>query len=216
VTVNAGLVLVQLRYATGLTSEDYVTRQAWREASLPQCPLHPRGGCRFARHGTYARKRPSGTRIARWYCPQGHCTFSLLPDHLAAGFPGTLAEIEEAVHRAEQARSLEVAADALRREDITLPSAIRWLRRRVRLVHTLLQVVIGMWPALFLGCPPRVGAVRALLGHEAVLRALRAIAQPNLSALPRPLGFRPPPPERGEPDRRHQHDPGPDPPTRQR
>ena len=29
-------------------------------------------------------KTPRGTRIARWYCPQSHTTFSLLPDCLAA------------------------------------------------------------------------------------------------------------------------------------
>ena len=76
---------VQLRFETGLTGADYVTREAWREARLSRCPLHPRGGCGFARHGTYERKTPAGTLIARWYCPQG-----LLPDHLAARFPGTL------------------------------------------------------------------------------------------------------------------------------
>ena len=81
---------VQLRFDTGLAGAEYVTRELWRRAILPRCPLHPRGGCGLARHGSYARKRPAGTRIARWYCPQGHRTFSLLPDHLAARFPGTL------------------------------------------------------------------------------------------------------------------------------
>ena len=75
---------VQLRFETGLAGAEYVTRELWRRAILPRCPLHPRGGCSLARHGSYARKRPAGTRIARWYCPQGHCTFSLLPDYLAA------------------------------------------------------------------------------------------------------------------------------------
>lgn len=55
--------------------------------ALTQCPLHPRGGCGFASHGTCARKTPAGTRIARWYCREGHCTVSQLPDHLAARVP---------------------------------------------------------------------------------------------------------------------------------
>ena len=125
---DAGLMPVQLRFETGLTGADYVTREAWREARLSRCPLHPRGGCGFSSHGTYERKSPAGTLIARWYCPQGHCTFSLLPDHLAARFPGTLCEIEHVVATVEQAKSVEAAADALRRDAITLASAIRWVR----------------------------------------------------------------------------------------
>ena len=78
--------------------------RSWRLASLARCPLHPRGGCGFARHGTYERMSPPGTQIARWYCPQGHRTFSLLPDHLAARFPGTLSEIEQVVATVEQAQ----------------------------------------------------------------------------------------------------------------
>jgi hypothetical protein len=31
-------------------------------------------------------------RIARWYCPEGHRTFSLLPDFLAAKLPGSLCQ----------------------------------------------------------------------------------------------------------------------------
>ena len=81
----------------GRTSEDYVSAEAWREATLSRCPLHPQGGCSFRRHGTYERVHPPGARIARWYCPQGHRTFSLLPDCLAARLPDTLGELEAAV-----------------------------------------------------------------------------------------------------------------------
>jgi hypothetical protein len=88
---------VQLRFECSLTGGEYVNQRAWREASLPRCPLHPKGGCGFARHGTYKRISPPGTLIARWYCPQGHRTFSLLPDCLAARLTGTLAEVESVV-----------------------------------------------------------------------------------------------------------------------
>ena len=90
--------------------EGYVRAQAWRDASLERCPNHPHGGCSFARHGTYARKTARGTRIARWYCPESHTTFSLLPDCLAARLPGTLDEVEQVVAHAEQAPSRRAAA----------------------------------------------------------------------------------------------------------
>jgi hypothetical protein len=91
---RAGRWPVQLRYACPLTGAQYVSEQAWQEAILPRCPLHPQGGCHFARHGTSTRVSPPGTRVARWYCREGHCTFSLLPDCLAARLSGTLAEVE--------------------------------------------------------------------------------------------------------------------------
>jgi len=189
VDADAGLIPVQLRFKTGLTGADYVTREAWREARLSCCPLHPRGGCGFARHGTYERKRPAGTVIARWYCPQGHRTFSLLPDHLAARFPGTLSEIEQVVATVEQASSLEAAADALRSDPITLPSAVRWVRRRVRLVRALLTIVVGLLPQSLLGCVPTIAALRTRLACPQVLVVLREHGKAHLQALARPLGF---------------------------
>jgi len=135
---------MQLRYQTGLTGEQYVSAEAWREARLDRCPNHPRGGCSFARHGTYERRTPAGTLIARWYCRESHQTFSLLPDCLAARLPGTLARLEEVVAHAERASSLMKAADHLRGYDVQLPGAMRWVRRRVRLVHHVLSVVIGL------------------------------------------------------------------------
>lgn len=180
---------VQLRFETGLTGAEYVTREGWRLARLASCPLHPHGGCDFASHGTYERRDPPGTHIARWYCPQGHRTFSLLPDHLAARFPGTLVEIEQVVATVEQARSVEAAADALRRDPVTLPSAVRWVRRRVAPVRALLTIVVGLLPQVLLGCVPTITALRARLGCTPVLLALRELTQVHLQALPCPLGF---------------------------
>ena len=98
----------------------------------------------MARHGTYERKTPQGVRVARWYCPQSHTTFSLLPDCLAARLPGTLEVLEAVVVAAEGARSLEAAANEVRPDAIELPGAMRWVRRRVRLVHNALARVIGL------------------------------------------------------------------------
>ena len=203
---------VQLRFKTGLTGADYVTREAWREARLLHCPVHPRGGCGFARHGTYARKSPAGTLIARWYCPQGHRTFSLLPDHLAARFPGTLSEIERVVATVEQAKSLERAADALRSDPVTLTSAVRWVRRRVVPVRGLLTVLVGLLPQFFLGCAPTICALCERLSCEQVLMSSRELAQVHLQALPRPLGFGHPPYAGGERNPHLQQHMGPDPP----
>ena len=203
---------VQLRFKTGLTGADYVTREAWREARLLHCPVHPRGGCGFARHGTYARKSPAGTLIARWYCPQGHRTFSLLPDHLAARFPGTLSEIEHVVATVEQASSLEKAADALRNDPVDLTSAVRWVRRRVAPVRALLTIVVGLFPQLLLGCAPTIGALRTRLACAQVLLLLRELAQLHLQALARPLGFCHPSYAGGEHQSGIQQRMGPDPP----
>lgn len=208
----AGPWPVQLRFETGLTSDDYVSQQAWLDASLPRCPKHPRGGCSFARHGTYERKSPAGTKIARWYCPQSQTTFSLLPDCLAARLPGTLNELEEVVAAVEQAPSLEAAASALRL-DIELPGALRWLRRRVEVVHRTLVRVIGLLPDHLAGCAATVTHLRERLGHDAVLMALRPLAVGQLSHLPAPLGFYPPAIGSGDPTSASQQPMGPDPPV---
>jgi hypothetical protein len=203
---------VQLRFKTHYTSEDYVSRKAWLEATLTCCPLHPEGGCSFSRHGTYGRVKPPGTRVPRWYCPKGHCTFSLLADCFAARFSGSLQEVEEAVVAVEQAPSQEAAADEVR-TDIELPGALRWLRRRLKPVHAALVLLLGLLPDRFVGCQPTVSAFRQWLGVQPVLPVLREIAETHLIRLPPPLGFRPPRPSGGEPDQASQHGVGPDPPA---
>ena len=202
---------MQLRFATNLTGEEYVSQKAWRNATLAGCPLHPKGGCGFARHGTYERCSPPGTLIARWYCPQGHRTFSLLPDCLAARLAGTLAEVEEVVLAVEQAESLEAACAALRL-DIELAGVLRWVRRRVQAVYASLILLKGILPEWFQGCKPTLGAFAQCLGLREVLPALRPIAAPYLTSLPAPLGFGPLGCRSGEPGPTDQHRGGPDPP----
>jgi hypothetical protein len=181
---------VQLRFATNLTSEQYVSQKAWRRASLNGCPLHLEGSCGFKRHGTYPRREPPGARVPRWYCPTGHTTFSLLPDCLAAKLPGSLGELEQVVDTVEQAPSLEAAADALR-PDILLPGRLRWLRRRRDGVQAALAALIALLPEVFNGCEPTLSAVRRRLDTGAVLVALRTLGEAQLPTLPAPLGFGP-------------------------
>jgi hypothetical protein len=173
--------------------------------------MHPQGGCSFARHGTYQRVKPPGTKIPRWYCPESHCTFSLLADCFAARLSGTLCEIETVVFEVEQARSLEAAADPLR-PDIELPGAIRWTRRRVKAVHACLTILLGLLPELFVGCQPTLSAFSQWLQVDFTLPALREIAAAHLDTLPPPLGFNPPSCSDGEPKRSIQQQTGPDPP----
>ena len=203
---------MQLRLRTGLDGERYVAARGWRDASLARCPNHPRGGCSLARHGTYARKTPPGTRIARWYCPESRTTFSLLPDCLAARLPGTLAEIEDAVAAAERAKSLEAAADAVRGDAIELPGAMRWLRRRIRLVRRALAAAGVLLPEALAGCPPTVLAFRDRLDTDAALVWLREATAPDLVALPPPLGCARGPAIRGHPIAPFQQRTGHDPP----
>lgn len=202
---------MQVRQATGLTSEEYVKQEAWRSARLERCPLHPEGGCGFARHGTYGRRWPAGCRVARWWCPKARVSFSLLPDCLAARLTGPLAEAEAVVAAAE-ARTQEAASEALRPK-VELPGAVRWVRRRVRLVHASLAAVIGLLPGLLAGCEPTVTSLRSALGTEAALVRLRGLAAEHLRALPPPLGFGPRPARRRPRSTTIQHDPGPDPPS---
>ena len=200
---------MQLRYQTGLTGEQYVSGEAWREARLDPCPNHPDGGCSFARHGTYERRTPAGTLIARWYCRESHQTFSLLPDCLAARLPGTLRRLEEVVAHAEQAPSLMKAADEIRRDGVQLAGAMRWVRRRVRLVQHVLRVVIGLLPHQLAGCRAEITACRQRLGTEAVLVSLRSLTERWLADLAAPLGFRPHGIVEGNPDFARQQHPGP-------
>ena len=180
---------VQLRHECPLSGEAYVARSAWRDANLATCPRHPRGGCGLVRHGTYPRRTPVGMRIARYYCPRAHETFSVLPDCLASHFPGELTAVESVVATVEAARSVEAAADILR-PDITLPSAVRWVRRRLMPVRRALLAVVTLLPELFTG-DARLTAVRVALGAPSAFVSLRTSAALHLTTLPTPLGFHP-------------------------
>ena len=210
---------VVVRYETTLTSEQYVTQQAWRTATLERCPLHPEGGCGLGGHGSYPRIWPIGIRVARLLCPKAGVTISLLPDFLAARLSGTLAEVEQAVVTAEGAESLEVAAGRVRPatvvDAVTLPSALRWLRRRLVPVRAALRALVTLLPELF-GCAPTVAAVGERLGVSAVLILLRSRAVGHLGALTAPLGFRARATRSGRRRPLPPHEAGPDPPSASR
>ena len=204
--------VVQLRFEKGLTGEQYVNARAWRTARLGRCPNHPLGGCSLARHGTYERKTPRGARVAHWYCPESHTSFSLLPDCLAARLPGTLRALEMVVTVAERAASLADAANEIRRDAVHLPGAMRWMQRRVRLVHNALSAVIGLIPDRLAPCIPEMVPMRERVGSESALRELRSLAAPQLRLLPAPVGFHPQRLDATDRNRARQHKPGRDPP----
>ena len=133
---------MQLRFATNLSVDQYIKGKAWKDVQLNHCPLHPQGGCKFAGHGTYTRKFPDGVKVARWYCPKGHTTFSMLPDCLSSRLPGTLIDVETVINQIESSPSQEAAANNIRL-DISLPGALRWMRRRLFLIRSTLILLIG-------------------------------------------------------------------------
>ncbi len=178
---------MQILYETGLTISQYIEQRAWERAKLDHCPFHPEGGCGLAKHGTYSRKFPEYCLIARWYCLKAHQSISLLPDFFACQFPGTLNEIEEVVNTAENCESLEQAADELRPE-ITLTSALRWLRRRIKHVYQILTTVKGM---IGTRCPPVLKLWRRQYGTTNLLQQMRIKVAAHLHAFPPILGLAP-------------------------
>ncbi|WP_242396296.1 hypothetical protein [Anaeromyxobacter oryzisoli] len=179
---------------------------------MERCPFHPEGGCGLARHGTYARVSPPGCLIARWWCPTARTSISLLPDFMCSRLTGTLAEVEAVVAAADAAPTREVASEVLR-PDVELPGALRWLRRRTRLVHAGLAAAIGLLPGLLARCEPTITSVRSALGAEVALVRLRAELVPHLAALPPPLGFGPRPAQRRSSLTALQQESGTDPPS---
>ena len=185
---------VQLRFAIEVTLEQYVAQEAWLTASLEHCPEHPSGGCGFASHGTYRRKWPIPCEVARWYCPTGGVTYSLLPDCLAARMTGTLEQAQQAAVAVDDGVPLQQAADRLRPPDedpnaIEPASAVQWMKRRHAAVLAGLLAVAGLMPE-FAATPATVDAFTGRLGTAMVLIALRKVAAAHLQQVPAPIGFR--------------------------
>jgi hypothetical protein len=182
---------MQILFETRMTSEQYVSEQGWLGATLLSCPVHPSGGCGFRGHGSYQRKTPTGLRVARFYCAEGHVTISLLPDFMAASFSGLLSDVEQAARIAERAASVAAAAKQLRPELGDERSAARWLRRRLSALRSGLSSLVTSVPEMF-GVAPTLSAVAARLAAAAdeVLVAARARATSLLDRLATPLGFR--------------------------
>lgn len=204
-------MIMQIRYATGLSAEEYVRQKAWRKARLDDCPIHPEGGCGFGRNGTYKRKYPEGTKVPRWYCSLGHTTFGLLPDCLCSRLRGSLYEVESVIAEVEKSSTQEKAADKIR-IDIDLPSALRWMRRRIKLVRATLGMLMELMPSLFSDCDPTISSFRCALCVDSVLPELRSRAGLYLHILPPPLGFGPRPEEKKFKKNHFQHETGTDPP----
>lgn len=182
---------MQVRLATPVTSEDYITGKLWSKATIVGCPWHPEGGCGFARHGTYRRVKPADTHIARWYCRRARRTVSALPDCLSSHRSGTLDECEAFVRATQNASSIEAACRDCR-TDIELPGAMRYLVRLRLDITQALQAIKGLFPLRFHGQPTLsdfTAQLTPLDGLPGVLMQLREIASSYLPQLPTPLGF---------------------------
>ena len=84
--------VIQIRYNTDLTVEDYVSHQAWWNARPPGCPFHKQGGCQLRPHGSYARKVPAGVRVRRFRCPQGR---QVEPENVEKDLPRLVGALEK-------------------------------------------------------------------------------------------------------------------------
>jgi hypothetical protein len=112
-----------------------------------------------------------------------------LPDFLAARLPGLLTAIEDSITVASSAKSMEAAADALRGPDVSLPGAVRWLRRRIRAVRTALAHVT---PETVISALATESALEIDLVEGRVLLGLRRSLSPQiLNSIPAPLGYQP-------------------------
>ena len=173
------------------------------------------GGVRWhATAPTRARSR-AGRGIARWYCPESHTTFKP-----SAGVSGRTASWGARRGRtawwphAEQAPSLAAAGDTLRRDAVELPGAMRWVERRVRLVHHVLSIVVGLLPEQLARCTAEMGggAYRAS-DRDRAQGAFAPWSPSNSRCCPHRWGFQP---HRLSPRNRlraRQHKMGPDPPS---
>ena len=183
---------VQVRFATNLTDEEYVSQRAWNDVSAPPCPWCKPGTCELAPHGFYARVKPEGALIRRFICRTEGWTVSLLPDCFAAWIMGSLEEQEEPLRVAEGGATQAEAVEQVRPPgECSLASAQRWLKRRMQWVGDLLVTVKGLYPERFTGVEPTLAGFGQRLGSETVLRTLREVAAVHLGALPAPVGFRP-------------------------
>lgn len=189
---------MQVRLVCDLASDQYINQKAWKKATILTCPLHPEGGCGFCKNGTYERMSPPGARIARCYCSTGHQTFSLIPDCLAALFPGTLHEIEGVVVKYEKFKSVKLTADEVRENEsdaaVDMVSAIRWVFRRVNQIKAVFIYLIAAMPEEFGTCAATLESFRKALKCEKsspVLPILRNMAHHHLHVLPPPVGFGP-------------------------
>jgi len=206
---------VQLRVATKLTCEAYISQQAWEGSSAPSCPWHPGRRCGFRRHTAYRRKEPADLVVPRWYCRKAHATVSLLPTFAASRVADTLDGIEDVVATFEQARqagaTVAEAAQSLR-PSIELQGALRWLRRRLGWVHAALMLLAGCAPEVLAQCELLLRSVRGALGTQHVLLQVREIAAAHLHRAPAPLGLVPATTVRIPRLSSAQHKTGPDPP----
>jgi hypothetical protein len=140
-------------------------------------------------------------RIARFYCPEARRTWSLLPDCLSSHFRGDLADVEDVVAVVEASKSIEAAANLVRSIEISLPAAVRWVRRRLAPVRAALLAIFTLMPHIFAGYVPTVYEARRILCTTSALVTLREIVADRLGVLPPPLGFGP----RVQPRRRRRH-----------
>ena len=129
-------------------------------------------------------------RIARYYCPEGQKTFSLLPQFFCARLIGLLPELEQ---QAEACEELGVAEAS---QQIDTPREDRWwsvvgsLELRVEQLLWALQKIRTLLE-VFAGVPVKIRPMRRALGQSELLVPLRLELEDQLQEIPYPIGFLP-------------------------
>ncbi len=177
---------MQIRYTVKVSSvHEYNKQKLYEKAELKQCPIHPEGGCGIRRHGFYLRVIPVEFKIPCWYCRAAHTVISLLPDFLASRLSGTLKDVEEVVLEAKKHPTLVSAAESIR-PDIELQGALRWLRRRLNYVDSILNVAAGILsPVGF----KDLRRLQEIFNVEFILPHLREKLNQHLYKMPHILGL---------------------------
>ena len=121
-------------------------------------------------------------------------------------------EAETVIHDVENAPSQEAAVYDLR-IDVGLAGVLRWIRRRLFLIHTTLTLLTKLLPVLQ-DCRPCISSFKTVLGVEYVLPSLRMHAEAYLYILPPPVGFGPRPQRKKGKKPPFQHKTGTDPPLK--
>ena len=171
--------------SSSLTSEAYVAERAAKGKAGALSPASPGRLPVCAPRHLFAEDADGDAHRA---VRLSHGPRNLQPPALSSrqSFPGELDASRTCGRARRAARSIETAADVLR-PDIVLPSAVRWVRRRLTPVRATLLAVVTLLPDSFGGRP--LGAVRAALARPSRHWSPCGRADALLPVLPRPLGF---------------------------
>ena len=182
---------MQMRFATNLTDEEYVSQRAWNAVQAPGVSVVPAGPLRVGPARVLPARAAAGGLGAALHLPGGGAhgePVAGLFRGVGERLPGGAGAGGAGGGKGRDAGGGGGAAAAPR--ECSPASAQRWLQRRLQRVRLLLVAVKALYPERFTGVEPTLAGFGQQLGSETVLRTLRAVAAAQLGELAAPLGFR--------------------------